>query len=82
MDGLPAADGAGWLAAARGGRGTVVADLLQPDGDVRHQDQVVVAQDHFDLGAKNTGQLMCSRPPMADGLPIHKVIGRITSSRS
>src|SRR5689334_11937955 len=59
MDGLPAADGAGWLAAARGGRGAVVADLLQPDGDVRHQDQVVVAQDDFDLGA---GQVQAQRP--------------------
>ena len=46
----PTAPAASGLAAARGGRGTVVADLLQPDGDVRHQDQVVVVQDHFDLG--------------------------------
>ena len=33
MDGLPAADGAGWLAAARDGRGAVVADL--PSGPAR-----------------------------------------------
>jgi hypothetical protein len=63
MDGL-SADGAGWLAAARGGRGAVVANLLQPDGDVRHQDQVVVAQDHFDLGA---GQVQTQRPARLGG---------------
>ena len=43
----PTAPAASWLAAAWDGRGAVVADLLQPDGDVRHQDQVVIAQDHF-----------------------------------
>src|SRR2546429_8630505 len=50
---------ASWLAAAGGGGGAVVADLLQPDGDVRQQDQVVVAEDDLDLGA---GQVQAQRP--------------------
>jgi uncharacterized protein (DUF427 family) len=45
----PAAAGSGQapggLTAAGGGGGAVVADLLEPDGDVPEQEQVVVAED-------------------------------------
>jgi hypothetical protein len=37
----------------------LVADPVQADGDVRQQDQVVVAQDDLDLGA---GQVQAQRP--------------------
>src|ERR1041385_4693664 len=45
------------LAAAGGG--AVVANPVQADGDVRDQDQVVVAEDDLDLGA---GQVQAQRP--------------------
>ena len=60
----PAARGLrrGWRPAASWlppGRGPVVANLLQPDNDIRQQDQVVVAEDDLDLGA---GQVQAQRP--------------------
>src|SRR5204862_3617686 len=45
------------LAAAGGD--AVVANPVQADGDVRDQDQVVVAEDDLDLGA---GQVQAQRP--------------------
>ena len=44
-----------WRPSCRRG-GAVVADLLEPDGGVREQDQVVVAEDDLDLGADGSSR--------------------------